>query len=117
MRKHSIGKVLVLHPETHDLEWVPISDLAQPSDRKVSLDLIEQGGTTVTVSFESQDGQHFVGTYRKKNQEVDGIIRVEKSRTEDGAILLNGTWEKGNGEEWQWFGLIELDEDPSKHMD
>ncbi|MDE2812572.1 MAG: hypothetical protein OXM01_06100 [Gemmatimonadota bacterium] len=111
MRKHATGKALVLHPEDVDLEWFPIRDFVQASDRKMSIDLVEPDGTLVTVSFESHDGQHFVGTYRKKEQEIDGVIRVVKKQKGDGRLILHGKWEKGGGEEWLWIGVIDPDED------
>lgn len=112
MRKHSIGKVLVMHPEHFDdFDFFPIREIVQPSDRQMSLDLVEPGGMIATVSFKSQDGQDFVGTYRKKDQEPDGVVRVEKRPREDGSIILNGNWEKASGEEWYWIGRIEPDEE------
>lgn len=117
MRKHSIGHVLVMHPEDFAFDVFPIREIVQPSDRHMSLDLVEPDRTMATVSFESHDGQHCVGTYRKKDQEPDGIVRVAKRPREDGSIILNGNWEKASGEEWDWIGRIEPDAEPPEPTD
>lgn len=115
MRKHATGEAFIL--QDFDLEQFPIRDFVQPSDRKMSIDLVERDGTLATVSFESHDGQHFVGTYRKKDQEIDGVIRVVKKQKGDGRLILHGKWEKGGGEEWLWIGVIDPDEDSLEHTD
>lgn len=111
------GKVLVMHPEDLDFDFFPIREIVRPSDRQMSLDLVEPDGTLATVSFESHDGQNFVGTYRKKDQASDGVVRVAKRPREDGSIILNGSWKKASGEEWYWIGRIEPDEEHPEPAD
>lgn len=106
-----IGEVLVISGEGETIEEFPIKEIAQPSDRKISIDLVEPNGTLATVTFESQDGKNFVGTYRKKDQRADGILRVKKGWTKDGTLVLGGKWGRDTGEECIWAATIEPSDD------
>ena len=104
------GMVLLMHSEDWWADYeVLIKDFVERSDRQMGLDLVEPGGTSVTVSLKSQDGENFEGPYQKKDQEPNGVVRVKKRSKEDGTITLRGTWEKASGEEWWWVGQIEAD--------
>lgn len=106
-----IGEVLVISGEGEMIDDFPIKEMAQPSDRKISIDLVEPDGTLVTITFESQDGKNFVGTYRKKDKGTDGIIRVKKGWAKDGTLILGGKWGRDTGEECIWVATIEPSED------
>ena len=86
-RQRYIGTFTDFNPEKWGASYT-IKEVVRRSAREIALDLVEPNGAQATLTFERQEGNQFIGLYKRRDGGDTEHIHMNAVQDDDGEELV-----------------------------